>query len=363
MKGLKVFEKDLKHGRVGVFIETLDDLWHLYNILSREDLVYAKTMREVPAPQRGPGRPKKGRRVPIHIGLRVKKLEFQKLSNKLRVKGVIVEAPDELGLIGSYHTLSVAAGDSLKIVKDFWPEHILKRIGKASARRRPRIAIMALEEGECSIGVLRDYGIDVKASLSQYIPGKRASHDERLKSLNSFFNDVLLAMKSIMKEEGVKSIILAGPGFTKNDFISYLKDKEPSLASKIAVEDVSSGGIGGIYEAIRRGAAWRVFKESMVAEETSLINKLLEGLVKKPSRIAYGLKDVDKAAMYGAVDMLLVADELIRTAGEAKDAIERIMKVVEDKGGRINIISTEHEAGKQLLSLGGAAAFLRFEAY
>lgn len=361
MKGLKVLEKDLKHGRVKVFLETLDDLWHLYNILSREDLVYAKTMREVPAPQRGPGRPKSGRRVPVCIGLKVKELEFQKLSNKLRVRGVIVEAPDELGLIGSHHTLSLATGSLLTIVKDFWPKHILKRVDKASARRRPKIAIIALEEGDCSIALLRDYGVDVKATLSQYIPGKRASNDERLASLNSFFNEVLSSMKNVMKEEGVKSIVLAGPGFTKKDFISYLKGKEPSLASKIFVEDVSSGGIGGVYEAIRRGAAWRIFKESMVAEETSLINKLLEGLAKKPSRIAYGLKELDKAAMYGAIDVLLVADELIRASGEAKEVIEKIMKVVEEKGGRVNIISTEHEAGKQLLSLGGAAAFLRFE--
>jgi protein pelota len=36
------------------------------------------------------------------------------------------------------------------------------------------------------------------------------------------------------------------------------------------------------------------------------------------------------------------------------------MQNVEQKGGRIKIISTEHEAGKELHALGGAAALLRF---
>jgi len=36
------------------------------------------------------------------------------------------------------------------------------------------------------------------------------------------------------------------------------------------------------------------------------------------------------------------------------------MKEVEEKGGKIIIISIEHEAGKKLASLGGIAATLRF---
>jgi protein pelota len=36
------------------------------------------------------------------------------------------------------------------------------------------------------------------------------------------------------------------------------------------------------------------------------------------------------------------------------------MKEVEEKGGHIIVISTEHEAGEKLLALGGVAALLRF---
>jgi protein pelota len=40
--------------------------------------------------------------------------------------------------------------------------------------------------------------------------------------------------------------------------------------------------------------------------------------------------------------------------------LEEIMKTVEERGGSIIVVSTEHEAGAKLLGLGGIAALLRF---
>jgi len=36
------------------------------------------------------------------------------------------------------------------------------------------------------------------------------------------------------------------------------------------------------------------------------------------------------------------------------------MKDIEQKGGKVIIVSTEHEAGAKLIALGGVAALLRF---
>jgi protein pelota len=40
--------------------------------------------------------------------------------------------------------------------------------------------------------------------------------------------------------------------------------------------------------------------------------------------------------------------------------IERLMDQVENMGGKVMIISSEHDGGKQLISLGGIAALLRY---
>jgi protein pelota len=70
---------------------------------------------------------------------------------------------------------------------------------------------------------------------------------------------------------------------------------------------------------------------------------------------------VKEAASYGAVDLLLVADALLREADdEYRREMEGIMRDVEKTRGKVMIVSDEHEAGQELMSLGGMAALLRF---
>ena len=42
---MKVIFKDLKHGEIKLIPENLDDIWHLYNIISEDDLIRAVSYR------------------------------------------------------------------------------------------------------------------------------------------------------------------------------------------------------------------------------------------------------------------------------------------------------------------------------
>ena len=44
---LKILEMNLKKGFVKVIPENFDDLWHLYNVIYKNDEVYAYTSREI----------------------------------------------------------------------------------------------------------------------------------------------------------------------------------------------------------------------------------------------------------------------------------------------------------------------------
>ncbi|MEM2563942.1 MAG: mRNA surveillance protein Pelota, partial [Candidatus Bathyarchaeia archaeon] len=73
------------------------------------------------------------------------------------------------------------------------------------------------------------------------------------------------------------------------------------------------------------------------------------------------LSEVERAVSLGAVEEILVTDELIRDSSDDEMLhLEELIRSVEDKGGRVRIISIEHEAGAKLKSLGGIAALLRF---
>ena len=54
---------------------------------------------------------------------------------------------------------------------------------------------------------------------------------------------------------------------------------------------------------------------------------------------------------------LLTWDEMQRSK------LETLMRDVEKRRANVTVVSTEHEAGSKLLSLGGIAALLRFPLY
>ena len=77
--------------------------------------------------------------------------------------------------------------------------------------------------------------------------------------------------------------------------------------------------------------------------------------------MTYGQLNVENAVNIGAVKLLLVVDEFLREENEEeRKRVEDLMRRVEQMRGRIMIINTKFEAGKQLVGLGGMAALLRY---
>ena len=113
----------------------------------------------------------------------------------------------------------------------------------------------------------------------------------------------------------------------------------------------------GIQETLRRGVVKRIVRDSRIAFETELVDKLLEG-VAKDGAVIYGVNETESAVEAGAVETLLVIDKLIRGKNEH---VEKILEKTESLSGNVVIISTVHDAGKQLEALGGLAALLRYK--
>ena len=98
-----------------------------------------------------------------------------------------------------------------------------------------------------------------------------------------------------------------------------------------------------------------------IAEEAEVMEEVLSRLGKDRMDVTYGFDEVKNASTIGAVDKLLIADVTLREAPDDKRTLlEELMRNVEEKRGKIIVLSEEHEAGAKLLSLGGVAALLRF---
>jgi protein pelota len=131
------------------------------------------------------------------------------------------------------------------------------------------------------------------------------------------------------------------------------------------VKTVDTAGVGdrGVHEVLKRGAIDDVQKETRIAEESRLIDDLMDGIA-QGTKVAYGVEEVAEAAEFGAVEHLLVLDSRLRDerqgAGEWDVDANEVIETTEQKGGEVTVFSAEFAPGQQLKNLGGIAALLRY---
>jgi len=357
---MRLLALDLKQGAAKLAIENVDDLWHLYNLVRKEDLVYARTTREIKPTKEG-GRPVKGERRSLTLGIRVNDVLFDKNSNRLRIRGLAIEAPEKYkGIKGSFHTLSLTTNDTLRLVKQAWKGHELKRIKSACRIKAPPIIIISIDDEEACIGILGHFNVDVKFEERLRLPGKREV-DKRRDAVKKYFSKVSHAFQEVWKSTKGR-VVIVGPGFIKKDLANYFRDNlrlQPT--PNITLAFTGSAGISGINEALRSGVLLRVMKENRVLQEISLVKRFFANLTSDSRTATYGVDEVEKAAVHGAVDTLIVVDIHLRESPEQERwRLEEAIREVEKRRGKLVVISSEHEGGENIMSLGGVAAILRF---
>jgi protein pelota len=339
--------------------ESLDDLWHLYNIILKNDEVHARTTREVKVDEKY-ARPQRGKRVSVFLGLKVEKVLWDRSLNRLRIHGIVCKAPEKISVKGSRHTINVTVNKPITVVKPKWLKHEIDRLDRASKATTTPVLVVSMDDEEYCVAVMRQYGIDVKVEDKTKLPGKLEA-DKRTQAQREFYKGALKSLNAVWMD--LRSpIVIIGVGFAKNDFVKHLNKAAPHIAEAVIdVKSVNSAGVAGIHEALRSGVFTKALKHIRIAEESRLVEEILARLGKGSLNVTYGLDDVEKASTYGAVESLLLADITLReTPDERREALEKLMRGVEARGGQISVISTEHEAGAKLLSLGGVAALLRF---
>ncbi len=339
--------------------KTLDDLWHLYNIITKGDLVYSRTTREVKTDAEY-SRPKKGKRVSVFLGLTVEDIVWDRNLNRLRIRGRIYEATDDIAGKGTHHALSIAVNKAVTIVKDKWLKHQIDRLERAGLSEAPPVIVVCIDSEEYCIAVIRQYGVDVQVEGKANLPSKLEA-ERRTEALKNYFGEALTALKELWKSLSC-SIVIIGVGFIKNQYAKYLEDVASEVAKAVVdVKGVNSGGVVGIQEALRSGVLEKTLKNLRIAEEARAVEEVLKRLGRENRNVTYGLEQVNESARYGAVETLMVADSALRTATEEdRLSLEKLLREVENKRGNVIVISVEHEAGQKLLALGGIAALLRF---
>ncbi len=155
-------------------------------------------------------------------------------------------------------------------------------------------------------------------------------------------------------------IIIASPSFWKEYLIKEIK--ETSLKNKIVQASCSSVDKTGLNEILKRPELINVLKEERIAEEINIVEDLLTE-IKKQGKVSYGLKETEQAINAGAAKKLLVTGDFLKKMREQgkSEQINELIRLAEQIKGVVMIISSEHEGGKKLDSLGGIGALLRYK--
>ncbi|MFX0057300.1 MAG: mRNA surveillance protein pelota [Candidatus Hodarchaeota archaeon] len=356
---MKILQFNKKNEEITVQTENLNDLWTLYNLITENDKVSARTHRRVVLKEGT-----KGERKPMKLKLIVETVAFHEFSNRLRIKGKILEGPDDFVSYGTYHTFNIEIGQKLTIFKEKWLNSELKRLKESSKFESNFIILMiAIETGLSNIALITNFSHNRIATIKKTIPGKRYEQSHRKKALEDFFSSIQKVIDENLKKIKVNLIIICGPGNTRDIFIKYLKEKSnPEYLTKINSIHASSGTESGILEALKSKELISIKKNVKILQESEKIEEILTLLSIDPDLIAIGSNEVVKASQKGAVKELFCVDNLIRGATKTKKLeIENIITNVENQGGKIHILSSEHPTGQQINDLGALVAILRYK--
>ncbi|MDR2545797.1 MAG: mRNA surveillance protein pelota [Methanobrevibacter sp.] len=350
---MKITYQDKKKNIIELVPETLDDLWHLSHIIEKGDKISSKTTRRIQDSSGDKIRNDSGVKKTFYLEVEIENISFHIFTGKLRLTGFITKGPEDLIPIGSSHTIEVKLNTPLKIKKILWSAWVLKRLNKAVQSSEKFYAIIiSIEDDVADIGLMRQFGMEYYGPIIGNISGKRIVDKNRTKNIRSFYQNIV---KAVSKFDNINTIMIVGPGFVKSDFYSFLNDNYPEIAKKSILESTGTGGRVGIQEILKKGVLDKINSENIVAIETKKVNEILKEIATSSSKAVYGKKDVEAAIISGAVENLLVLDNIVRS-----ENLENLMDLVENMGGEVTVISSQHESGKQLESLGSTAAKLRF---
>ena len=327
-------------GEIKCFPENTDDLWHLEHLISPGNTVYAMTFRSIDNAT-DKARPEKTEKKLVRLGIRVEKVEFHDNANRLRVSGVIEYGPD----MGFYHTINLEAGHEISIIR-YWSAIDLERLDRAiKASTVGTIHVAAIEEGECEIYRIRQFGPEFVRSIIAG-SGKR----EGLNTKQAFFEEILETLAQTTAE-----IVIAGPGFVKEDFMTYLKTKDRDLAARSVICDTRRIGRGAVSEVIGQGILDKITQDLQLKREVLAVDELIKRIA-ADGNAAYGIKEVKNAVAFGAAETVMVCDDMIR-----RHEIAQLLEDAEKMRADVVVLSVEFEPGKQLSALGGIAALLRYK--
>ncbi|MGC8628923.1 MAG: mRNA surveillance protein pelota [Candidatus Micrarchaeia archaeon] len=313
--------------------ESFDDLYLLARIINENDEVEAESFRRY-RPMEGD----EGEQKEVVVKIKVEKIEIDKNSERLRLTGTIVSGkPEQYISLGSHHTLNVAQGERIEITKPEWPGYIRDMLRDAvEESKKPRLGIVAIDEDKATIAYVRGYGIEISSEIYSKL-SKKMKQQEYEKQRNNFFDEIIKKIRQMP----VELVVIAGPGFTKDDLRQYLLVNKIDIGKKLTYAFASDTERSGIREALQSDEASRLMESDKIKKEFQFLDLFLRGLSLGASFT--GLENIKQALDNYEIGLLLVNDSVLNDK-KIKGLLEQAYR----QHVEIKIFNSDDDAGMQL---------------
>uniref|UniRef100_U5EV94 Protein pelota homolog n=1 Tax=Corethrella appendiculata TaxID=1370023 RepID=U5EV94_9DIPT len=355
-------------GCVVLIPEEPEDMWHAYNLIAEGDQVRSSTIRKVQN-ETATGSSSSSR-VRTTLTISVETIDFDTQACVLRVKGRNIEE-NQFVKMGAYHTLDLELNRKFSITKSEWDSIALERVDMAcDVTQNADVAAVIMQDGLAHICLITSSMTLVRSKIDMPIPRKRkGSVQQHEKGLAKFYDAVMQGIIRHVNFDVVKCILIASPGFVKDQFFEYMFQQAVKTDNKVLVENKSkfmlihssSGFKHSLKEILQDPAVVVKMSDTKAAGEVKALENFYTILQSEPSKAFYGKKHVFKAAEAQAIETLLISDNLFRCQDVAtRKEYVNLVDMVRDSGGEVKIFSSMHVSGEQLSQLTGVAAVLRF---
>lgn len=368
---MRLVHRDFERGGGGSVVlipEEPEDMWHIYNLLMEGDHVRASTIRKV-TNESATGSTTSNR-VRTILTIKVESIFFDTQACVLQLKGRNIEENQHVKM-GAYHTIDLELNRKFTLRKALWDSVHIDRIDQAcDPSRSADIAAVVMQEGLANVCLVTSSMTIVRAKLDVQIPRKRrgdASQHE--KGLQKFYDQVVQALIRHVNFDVVKAILIASPGFVRQQFFDYMYQQAVKTENKLLFENKSkfilvhssSGYKHSLKEVLQDPSIQSRLTDTKATEEVRALDDFYKMMKNEQSRAFYGPKHVFSAAESDAIETLLISDKLFRAnkVSERKKFVDLVDKVRET-GGEVRIFSSMHVSGEQLDLLTGLCAILRF---
>jgi peptide chain release factor subunit 1 len=265
--------------------------------------------------------------------------------------------------------------------------------------------LIVADKNSAAIGYLQGNSVKTAFTLESNVPGKTRAGGQsaqrfarlRKQMLKSFLQEIAEKAKSAFMDKArdgeLLGIIVGGPGFVKDKLIDDGYIHQELEDEIVAVESLNYSGEEALEELVSK--AEDAIEDSQVVREKNIVNEFFTNLKEENGKSEYGVEPVQKALKMGAVDTLLISEDVDMYEAtyecpnghekqvfeeearisdsvecdecneemdleEISDLVDAFGDKAEEMSSELEIIGSGHEEGQRLLNMGGIAAILRY---